>query len=496
MNKPIILVFVPILIAGCTFFLNTEEKRSQMEKVKINVDVIKSLGELPRDVAGIMTDPPRPQWLQDHLLSTGLFGDKEAIEFFAGGANHMWLPVLKPTFTNLGWGGDTWILFDTWPAEGEYNWVELDAWIESHKARGIQEISLVFSAVPEWLWSSENENAMEESGVALNIFPYLKKGHVLPPSNYEKYAEVIYQTVRHLNVEKQFGIKFTVWNEPNVKFWQGTQDEFLKISEITALAVKRADPATMVGGPATAGFNPDWIRVFLKHFADNDLPLDFISWHHYLYYSKLMYKNGRSQQQFYSFKEQLDKLKEILDDYPEVGEPELYITEWAYDWKPSDVSLIFNGAYVAQSIYEMMQGGVDGATYCGILGLLESPDPAADVFKFFHKLEDNRLETAVERDNSSINCLASGRSERITLMVWDFPGYEEPDEPKENSIVIDLENLASGSYRYHRYLIDSNHLEMKTQHLAEDKEIVSDGNVTLEFELQPYAITLIELTRK
>ena len=75
MNKPIILVFVPILIAGCTFFLNTEEKRSQMEKVKINVDIIKSLGELPRDVAGIMTDPPRPQWLQDHLLSTGLFGD-------------------------------------------------------------------------------------------------------------------------------------------------------------------------------------------------------------------------------------------------------------------------------------------------------------------------------------------------------------------------------------------------------------------------------------
>ena len=89
----------------------------------------------------------------------------------------MWLPVLKPTFTNLGWGGDTWILFDTWPAEGEQNWVELDAWIESHKARGIQEISLVFSAVPEWLWSSENENAMEESGVALNIFPYLKKGY-------------------------------------------------------------------------------------------------------------------------------------------------------------------------------------------------------------------------------------------------------------------------------------------------------------------------------
>ena len=242
-----------------------------MEKVRIEIDVTKGAGEINRDVAGIMTDPPRPKWLREHLLSLGLAGNARAVERHAGGANHFWLPVLKPTFTNLGWGGDTWILFNTWPAEDEYNFDELAAWIQSHKDRGTTEISLVLSAVPEWLWSSED--ASEPSGAALNFFPYLKKGHVLPPSDYGKYEEVIYQTVKRLNVENGFDVKFTVWNEPNVRFWQGTQEQFLELGERTARAIKRADPHTPVGGPATAGFAPDWIEAFQR------LPVQLVARH-------------------------------------------------------------------------------------------------------------------------------------------------------------------------------------------------------------------------
>jgi hypothetical protein len=476
-KKLIALCLAIVFIAGCG-------KESKMKKVKINIDVIKTIGEIPKDVAGIMTDPPRPQWLQDHLLSLGLAGDREAVKMHAGGANHFWFPVLKPTFTNLGWGGDTWILYDTWPAEGEYKWDELDAWIESHKERGTHEISLVFSAVPKWLWSSED--ADEPSGAAINFFPYLKKGHVLPPSDYEKYSEMIYQTVRHLNVEKKYGIKFTVWNEPNVKFWQGTQQQLLELSEHSARAIKRADPESMVGGPATANLAPDWIEAFVQHFADNDLSLDFISWHYYLFYAK---KYGHVQ----SFKEQIESVNEIIQKHPEVGNPRLYITEWAYDWKESDVSPAFNGAFVAQSLYEMIEGEIKGATYCGNLGTLESPDPAAHAFMLFNKLEDNRLGAVFGREKSSISILASGSSDRITLMVWDFPGYDEPDDPRRNSITIALESLAPGAYQYRRFLVDSEHLGMKTPHIIEDKEINSDGRLSLDFELQPYAITLIEL---
>ena len=473
------------LMAACIALTQTAcQEETEAGTVRIHIDVNKHAGTINRDVAGIMTDPPRPQWLQDHLVTLGLAGDREAVKRHAGGANHFWFPVLKPSFTNLGWGGDTWILFNTWPAEGEYNWEGLDAWIESHKERGTHEISLVLSAVPEWLWSTED--ASEPSGAAINFFPYLKKGHVLPPSDYEKYAEMIYQTVRHLNVEKQFGIKFSVWNEPNVRFWQGIRDELLKIAAVTARAVKRADPDTMVGGPATAQFAPDWIEAFVKHFAENDLPLDFLSWHYY-------YFSARQRGKVMNFNQQVDAVKAILDKYPSVGKPMFYITEWAYDWKASNlIGPTFNGAYIAQSLYEMLEGGVAGASYCGGLGRLEAPDAAAQTFKFFNRLEDARLQAEISDNEPGIGLLATARDGRIAILAWSFPGEAGADSAPR-PVSIHLVNLASAPYQLRRQLVDQDNYQTVEPQSVEDRTVSSDGSLKLEFTLQPYGITFIEL---
>ena len=72
----------------------------------------------------------------------------------------------------------------------------------------------------------------------------------------------------------------------------------------------------------------------------------------------------------------------------------------------------------------MLEGGVAGATYCGNLGWLDAPDPAAQAFKFFNQLEDFRMRAEMEGKDSGIGILATGTYGRIALMVWNYPDDE------------------------------------------------------------------------
>jgi Glycosyl hydrolases family 39. len=46
---------------------------------------------------------------------------------------------------------------------------------------------------------------------------------------------------------------FEVWNEANLEvFWAGTKEEYLRLYETTARAVKQVDASLQVGGPGSA----------------------------------------------------------------------------------------------------------------------------------------------------------------------------------------------------------------------------------------------------
>ncbi|MBV8829195.1 MAG: beta-xylosidase [Acidobacteriaceae bacterium] len=120
-------------------------------------------------------------------------------------------------------------------------------------------------------------------------------GWTYPPKDYGKWGELIYQWVTH-SVEK-YGKQevekwdWEVWNEPNIGYWHGTPEEYDKLYDYTAAAVKRALPSARVGGPASTG--PDnakaaaFLRQFLEHCSSGrnaatgqqGAPLDFISFH-------------------------------------------------------------------------------------------------------------------------------------------------------------------------------------------------------------------------
>ena len=141
------------------------------------------------------------------------------------------------------------------------------------------------------------------------------KGHGSPPNDYGKWAAFVAAFVRHC--QARYGRAevrqwyFEVWNEPNLHpFFTGTRSQYFELYRVTAEAVKGADPALRVGGPATSNFvfdarfdgekedpklgaraleqdpdvqawRPVWVAEFLRWCAERKVPVDFVSSHPY-----------------------------------------------------------------------------------------------------------------------------------------------------------------------------------------------------------------------
>ncbi len=120
-------------------------------------------------------------------------------------------------------------------------------------------------------------------------------GWAYPPKDYNKWAELVYQWVKH-SVER-YGKEeveswyWEVWNEPDIGYWQGTPEEYHKLYDYAANAVKRALPTARVGGPDSTGPGApraaEFLRRFLEHCArgknyatgQTGSPLDFVAFH-------------------------------------------------------------------------------------------------------------------------------------------------------------------------------------------------------------------------
>ena len=112
-------------------------------------------------------------------------------------------------------------------------------------------------------------------------------GWAYPPKDYDKWAELVRQWVRHEAMRYGFAEvekwSWEVWNEPDIEYWQGTPEEYDKLYDTAALAVKSVSPRMRVGGPATTGpaghSGGPYLRQFLEHCARTGVPLDFITYH-------------------------------------------------------------------------------------------------------------------------------------------------------------------------------------------------------------------------
>lgn len=105
------------------------------------------------------------------------------------------------------------------------------------------------------------------------------------PADFEAWKDYLKAFIRYL--EHRYGEEevrswyFEVWNEPDMgaSFFTGGADGYLSLYKASAEAIKEADPALRVGGPATSASK--WVRIFREYCEKNAIALDFLSTHQY-----------------------------------------------------------------------------------------------------------------------------------------------------------------------------------------------------------------------
>jgi xylan 1,4-beta-xylosidase len=114
------------------------------------------------------------------------------------------------------------------------------------------------------------------------VFTY--RGIISPPADWAEWRQLVGELAAHL-VHRYGAIEvaqwaFEVWNEPNLAvFWPAGQQEYLRLYDEAARAIKAVDPRLRVGGPASAA--AEWIELLAAHATAEDVPLDFVSTHTY-----------------------------------------------------------------------------------------------------------------------------------------------------------------------------------------------------------------------
>ena len=114
------------------------------------------------------------------------------------------------------------------------------------------------------------------------VFHY--KGNITPPRNYNEWADFIKRFMNFLidryGKQEVLSWYYEVWNEPDLSFfWTGKQKGYMKLYDYTARAIKSVDEGFMVGGPSTSGNR--WVKELKDYCTVNNVPLDFMSTHHY-----------------------------------------------------------------------------------------------------------------------------------------------------------------------------------------------------------------------
>ena len=109
-----------------------------------------------------------------------------------------------------------------------------------------------------------------------------------PPGNYSKWAEICKHIIMHYNDGWNNGYFFNIlyweiWNEPDlIGFWNSSSYEYYQLYDVTSTILKDYNPSLKIGGPCTSSvFNDEFTHDFISYIKENQLSLDFFSWHMY-----------------------------------------------------------------------------------------------------------------------------------------------------------------------------------------------------------------------
>jgi xylan 1,4-beta-xylosidase len=386
-------------------------------------------------------------------------------------------------------------------------------------------------------------------------------GWSYPPKDYDKWAALVSELVKH-TIERYGKAEaetwyWELWNEPDISYWRGTPEEYNKLYDYTAAAIKRVLPTARVGGPATTGpGNPKaaaYLQQFLEHCARAKTPLDFISYH-----AKGQPKvvDGHVQMGLDKNLNDVNRGYEIVASFPQFAKLPIFLTESdpegcaACSARTDPQNAYRNGTLYPTYTAVAMKHIADLAQRRGsnIAGMLtwafEFEDqpyfdgfrtlatngidkPVLNVFRMAGLMRGDRVKTestgavgvdailaAGVRGKPDIDAMAVRSERSLTVMLWN---YHDDDVPGPDAPVrVSVAGIPASALLRH-YRIDQNHSNAYTVwkamgapqsptpeqyaklEAAGQLELLEsprwlNGPAELEFALPRQAVSLLELS--
>ena len=352
-----------------------------------------------------------------------------------------------------------------------------------------------------------------------------------PPKDYSNWYNLVYNIVRHCTErygkEKVTGWKWELWNEPDIKgYWLGTEEEYFKLYDYTAAAVKDALPESQIGGNSvtqsgTRG-TPFLIR-FIEHclhgtnFMNGSVgtPIDFITFHlkgtNFAIYKLGNFTSEKLTEGIVSFSPSLEFIRECADNnltkiaaIPGTAGIPVYVTECDIDigltisvfenpnveYRNTEYYPAFQCA-LAREMLDISKSFpanpvkcfvTDGLFYPGyrifegqraLFTAEEIEKPIFNAFKLLGKLGNERLQFGTS-GNRNVNGLATRKGDTIQVMVYNFNQDVKDRESEEADLTIRMPS--SESYRLSHFRIDENHSNAYSVWKSMGKPLIPDND--------------------
>ena len=320
------------------------------------------------------------------------------------------------------------------------------------------------------------------------------------PRNWEEWSLLVQKTVERysgINTRlcgqiKDFwltDIYYEVWNEPDLETfgkWSlyGEGKDYKNLYLYSSLGAQRAENVNrfLLGGPATTSLYRNWITQLLDFVRQNNLRIDFISWHHY-------------SEDTQNFDSQIRELNSWLawPQYEAYRFLPKIISEWGYDSEPNPIAdTNLGAAHTIASIRNFFKENIelaflfevkDGpAPRWGILSYEGKEKPRYQALKFLNQLQGS--EVFVEGEGTFVKALAS-TSENVVNVI--LVNYDQKDRNTE-MVPITFHNLEPGSYSMNTIYVDGKTITVRNLSIPAggtlQRSIIMPKNMVVAVELK------------
>lgn len=383
-----------------------------------------------------------------------------------------------------------------------YDWTILDRIFDAYLERGVRPY-VEIGFMPRDL--SIKPEPYQHRWTPRARYDEIYTGWAYPPKDYQKWAELVFQWTRHCiqrygrqEVETWY---WQVWNEPNIGYWRGTPQEFLKLHDYAIDAVRRALPTAKVGGPDTAGSGGRFTREFLDHClrgtnhatGKTGTPLDFVSFHAK---GAPRYVGGHVQMGIANHLRTIDEGFDIIASYPELKDKPIVIGESDPEgcaacqgpqlaYRNGTMYSSYTAASFARKHELAARHGVnlEGALtwafefenqpyFAGFRSLATNgiDKPVLNVFRMFSQMSGQRLAAQSDhaigldailkqgvRDRPDVAALASLDQNTISLLVWHYHDDDVAGPAAEVDLQVTGIPLPTRAARLSHFRIDEDH---------------------------------------